>query len=259
MSREGLLRVVYKGLHRIHRSEGGTRLQRTVLPPKSEVASEHIAASIAQLRASALRHRLDSSTTDAPIEPDFRVRPQRPSCHRWTVILGQSVSATPLRKTLRGRSRSYALAPCTTAAIAAQRTVPPSPISEFGRGRRERHRSVAGLRASFSHHHRMPPLVTPAVPANAPPMAPRTPRVGAPSLRGSVSETSRSLRYHPRTAHLLRSTPNSTKRERLEERRPSVAPQAYRLRARSDRNGIHGGHPQERAASQSTSRQRRIT
>jgi hypothetical protein len=205
---------VYKGLYANHRSEGGTRLQRTVLRPESDVALENIARSFAQLRASALRHRLNCSTTDASTEPDLRVQPQRPSCHGWTVILGQSVIGTPLRKTWRSLSRSYALAPYATASITAQRTPPPSPICEFGRGRQKRHRSVAGLRASFLHRHGMPPLVTPAVPANAPPMAPRTPRIDTPSLLGSASRASRSLRYHPRTAPHRRSTPNSTKRER---------------------------------------------
>jgi hypothetical protein len=43
---------------------------------------------------------------------------------------------TSLRKTLRSRSRSYALAPRATASTAAQRMVPPSPISEFAGGGR---------------------------------------------------------------------------------------------------------------------------
>ena len=146
---EGLLRVVYKGLHRIHRSEGATRLQRTVLRPESDVAVEHIAALTAQLRASGSRHRLDSSTTDASIEPDFRVRPQRPSCHRRTVILGPSEIGMSPSTRLQHRSCSDALALRITATTGARRTLPSSPISEFGRGGRERHRSVAGLRASF--------------------------------------------------------------------------------------------------------------
>jgi hypothetical protein len=222
---------VYKGLHRIHRSEGGTRRQRTVLRPKSEVAVEHIAASTAQLRASGSRHRLDSSTTDAPIEPDFRVRPQRPSCHRRTVILGPSEIGTSPSTRLQHRSCSDALALRITATTGARRTLPSSPISEFGSGGRERHRSVAGLRASFCTVTECHPSSPPAVAANAPPMAPHTPRIDAPSLRGSASRASRSLRYHPRTASHRRSTPNSTKRE---NRCPSIASAgtlAYRLHA----------------------------
>ena len=129
---------------------------------------------------------------------------------------------TSLRKTLRNRSRSYALAPHATASIAAQRTPPPSPICEFVRGGRERHRSVAGLRASFLHRHGMPPLITPAVPTNAPPMAPRTPRIDAPSLRGSASRASRSLCYH-RVLRRIEGAHQTQRRESAQKRCPSIA------------------------------------
>ena len=202
---------MYKGLYANHRSEGGTRLQRTVLRPESDVAVEHIAASTAQLRASGSRHRLDSSTTDAPIEPDFRVRPQRPSCHRRTVILVPSVIGTPLRKTLRSRSRSYALAPHATASIAAQRTPPPSPICAFGRGGRERHRSAASLRASFC-------TVTechPSSPQRCPQTHRRWLRAHRALMRLLCAAAPRGLLTHCAITreHLWRSTPNSTKRE----------------------------------------------
>ena len=200
MSRGGLLRAVYKGLYANHRSEGRTRLQRTVLRPESDVASEHMAASIAQLRASASHHRLDSSTTDAPIEPDFQVRPQRPSCHRRTVILGPGEIGTSPSTRLHHRSCSDALALRITATAGARRTPPSSPISEFVRGGRERHRSAASCAHRSCTVTECHPSSPPAVAANAPPMAPRTPRIGAPSLRCSASRAPRSLRYHPRTA-----------------------------------------------------------
>ena len=186
--------MVYKGLYANHRSEGGTWLQRTVLRPKSDVASETIARSLAQLRASASRQRLNSSTADGPIEPDFRVRGWRAQRRRQTNILWPSVIGTPLRTILRSRSRRDALAPRANASIAAQRMVPSSPISEFGRGA---HSAIvlrpvcADRSCTVTERHPSSPQ---RLPASSPPMAPRTPRIGAPSLGCRASGTARSSR-----------------------------------------------------------------
>ena len=244
MSREGLLRVVYKGIYANHRYEGGTRLQRTVLRPESDVASEHMAASIAQLRASALHHRRDSSTADGPIEPDFRVRGWRAQRHRQTNILWPSVIGTPLRTILRSRSRRDALAPRANASIAAQRMVPSSPISEFGRGA---HSAIV-----LSRSARIVTCTVTNATLRRPSGCQRAHRRWLCAHRASVrilcAAAPRGPLDHRATTRELRPSAEHTKLNTKKERRSTEASTAFRSSstsgvsvacARSDGDGIH--------------------
>ena len=146
-SREGLLRVVYKGLYANHRSEGGARLQRTVLRPESEVARAETLAARAGGRARASCHRLDGSTAECTFEPDLRVMARRARRRRSNPFLGRPLLDPPSCAKLWGRwwAKFPSLSGAATAALA--RRAPSSPICEFGRCGRGRHRSVTGLRA----------------------------------------------------------------------------------------------------------------
>ena len=138
---------MYKGLYANHRSEGGTRLQRTVLRPFPHLRLQETLAARAGGCARASRHRRDGSTAESPIEPDLRVMAQRSRRRRWNPFLGRPLLDPPSCAKLWGRwwAKFPSLSGAVTAALA--RRAPTSPICEFGRGGRGRHRSVAGLRA----------------------------------------------------------------------------------------------------------------
>jgi hypothetical protein len=138
---------VYKGLHRIHRSEGGTRLQRTVLRPEWQLRLQENLAARAGGCARASRHRRDGSTAEGPTEPDLRVMAWRPRRCRSNPFMGSLLLDPPSCAELWGRWRAKLSSLSGAATAALGRRAPPSSICEYGRGGRGRHRSVAGLRA----------------------------------------------------------------------------------------------------------------
>jgi hypothetical protein len=193
-SRGGLLRVVYKGLYANHRSEGGARLQRTVLRPESEVARAKTLAARAGGCARASRHRRDGSTAQCTIEPDLRVMARRPRRRRSNPFLGRPLLDPPSCTKLWGRwwAKFPSLSGAVTAALA--RRAPSSPICELGRCGQRRHRLVKMVAHIVLPHRLAPRSALPQANKGSSPMAPRTSCIDAPSLRGSASETSRSLR-----------------------------------------------------------------
>jgi hypothetical protein len=185
---------VYKGLHRIHRSEGGTRLQRTVLRPESEVARAETLAARAGGRARASCHRRDGSTAECTFEPDLRVMARRARRRRSNPFLGRPLLDPPSCAKLWGRwwAKFPSLSGAVTAALA--RRAPTSPICELGRCGQRRHRLVKVAAGIVLPHRLAPDSALPQANKGSSPMVPRTSRIDAPSLRGSASETSRSLR-----------------------------------------------------------------
>ena len=196
MSREGLLRVVYKGLHRIHRSEGGARRQRTVLRPKWQLRLQKNVAARAGRCARASRHRRDDSTAECTSEPDLRVMARRPRRRRSNPFLGRPLLDPPSCTKLWGRwwAKFPSLSGAVTAALA--RRAPPSPICELGCCGQRRHRLVKVAARIVLPHRLAPRSALPQANKGSSPMAPRASRIDAPSLRGRASETSHSLRYH---------------------------------------------------------------
>ena len=185
---------MYKGLYANHRSEGRARRQRTVLRPESEVARAETLAVRAGGCARASRHRRDGSTAECTSEPDLRVMARRPRRRRSNPFLGHPLLHPPscTKLWVRWWAKFPSLSGAVTAALA--RRAPSSPICELGRCGQRRHRLVKVAARIVLPHRLAPRSALPQANKGSSPMAPHTPRIGAPSLCGSASGTARSSR-----------------------------------------------------------------
>jgi len=102
------MRAVYKGLYANHRSEGRTRLQRTVLRPFPHLRLQETLAARAGGCARASRHRRDGSTAESPIEPDLRV------------MAGTALAAAPIESILGPRTTRSAVVRRTLGPLAGE-------------------------------------------------------------------------------------------------------------------------------------------